>query len=106
MISEAQLEESLEYLSGSDVLFAQSKALMEGLKHQEKAILAAAFLESSGTVAEREANSRINPVFTQWRKDYENSILEYHTMAAKRSTHVMKVEVWRSLNASRRVGNL
>ena len=106
MISESRLQQSLTYLAETDEPAAKAKGLMEGLKNQEKSILAAAFLETDGTVAEREARSRVSPDFTKWRETYENAVLMYETVKNKRNTEATVIEVWRSLNASRRVGNL
>ena len=59
MISEERLQKSLTYLAGTDEKCAKAKAYMEGLKTQEKTVLATEFLLNEGTVAERDARSRI-----------------------------------------------
>lgn len=106
MITEERLTKALQYLSTTDEPFAKAKALMIGYENQEKTVLAQVFLEHDGTVAERDALARISKEFSEWREKYKESVYDYEIMRNKRNTESLIIEVWRSLEASKRMGNV
>lgn len=106
MITEERLTKALTYLAQTDEPFAKAKALMIGYENQEKTVLARVFLEHDGTVAERDALARASSEFTQWREKYKESVYDYEIMRNKRNTESLIIEVWRSLEASKRMGNV
>lgn len=106
MISEIRLDKSLSYLATTDEKAATAKAYMIGLEHQEKTILGVQFLSETGTVAEREAKARASEAYKEWREKYEKAVLDYETVRTKRNTETLMVEVWRTLQANQRKGNI
>ena len=108
MISEERLQKALTYLVDTDNEVAVKKAYMKGLEKQEKSIRAAAFLEQEGkdTVAGREARAYDSELYRKWVKDYEDAVVDYESLNNKRITEMTMIEVWRSLNAARRQGNI
>ena len=106
MISENRVQEALKRLAESDEPAAQAKANMLRLEKTEKTILGVVFLESVGTNGEREYKARTSENYRQWQEDYANAVLEYETLRNKRTKEELVIEVWRSLNANRRHGNI
>lgn len=106
MISEDRLQKSLTYLAETDRSAAAAKAEMLGYEHQEKTVLGVEFLSATGTVAEREAKARTSAAYLEWRDKYEKAVLEYETLRTKRNTETLMVEVWRTLQANQRKGNI
>ncbi len=102
MISEDRLQKALTYLAETDEPCAKAKGLCEGLKAQEKSILALGLLNASGTIAEREAHARVSPEFKKWRDTYEDAVATYETFRNKRNTESQIIEVWRSLESTKR----
>ena len=105
-ITEDRMTRALRYLAETDEKVSRAKAYMLGIDKQEKTILAINFLKTEGTVAEREANSRVSPEYKTWKEEYENAVVDYEILKNKRSTEVLIIEVWRSLNSQRRRGNI
>jgi len=91
-------------LAGSDVTAAKAKALVKSLEVYGKTVKAFAFLEAIGTVAEREAKALTSERYKEWKKDYDEAVIESETHINKRATAAGEREVWRSLQANRRQG--
>lgn len=108
MISQDRLQKSLTYLAETDESHATAKALMKGLEKQEKTIKGQAFLATAGqgTIAEREAKAYTSQEYIKWRQSYEDAVCDFEILNNKRSREILVIEVWRSLNASRRQGNV
>lgn len=106
MISNDRLQKALTYLAETDEPCAKAKSLMIGLEKQEKTILAMHFLGNSGAVEERKARAQVTPQYQSWRETYEQAVLDFELYRNKRTTEELIVEVWRSVNANRRHGNV
>ncbi len=106
IVSESRLQKALTYLAETDESAANAKALMIGIENQEKTILGTVFLEMSGTVAEREAGARSSQALKDWQSQYKDAVYNYEILRNKRNTESLIVEVWRSLNANQRKGNI
>lgn len=106
MITVDKLQRAMEYLADTDKPCARARALQDGLNRQEKTIKSVAFLESKGTVAEREALAYTSTAFIDHTIKIENATIDYETIRNRRLTAELIVEVWRSENANRRQGNI
>ena len=106
MINEARLEKALSYLASTDEPCAELKADVGRSEYKAKSQKATAFLHYEGTVAEREASALTNEVVRKSYDEHFKAIRDYQAMANKRSLEVLVVDVWRSMNANRRTGNV
>lgn len=109
MISQDRLQKALTYLAETDESCAAKKACMKALEKQEKTILAQVFMSYAGkgkTVAERDNLARISPEYKDWWQKYEDAICDYEVENNKRSTQMIIIDTWRSLNSSRNKGNI
>lgn len=106
MISETRLNKALKYLAETDEDAARAKALMISLEDQRKTVKALAFLKAQGTVAEREANAYNSQEYRDHAEKLENAVADYEALRNKRATETIIIEVWRSLNAARRSGQI
>ncbi len=107
MISKDRLQQALTYLAETDEDAARAKTLVKGLEKSEKPTLAAQFLKvEGGSIAERDAIARTSTAYTNWRASYKAAVLDYERLETKRNTEILMVDVWRSLNANRRQGNI
>lgn len=102
--TENDISKALTYLAETDEPYAKAIGRIKGLEHQIKTIKAIGFLEAQGTVGERTAKSESSSQYIAFTRDYEEAVYEKETMAAKRKRAELTVDVWRSLNASRRQG--
>lgn len=107
MISADRLQKALEYLATTDGPCAQAKALMVGLQEQLKSVRAIAFIEAQGgTVTEREARAFASLAYQSHIQKLQDATADYETMRNKRLTEELIVEVFRTLSANQRRGNV
>jgi len=105
MISEDRLQKALTYLAETDEEVAQLKGNMERGEYLKKRTRAAEFLSAEGkSVEERKAKAEISKDVEDIEHDYTRALVAYEHVAAKRKTEALIVDVWRSVNASRRQG--
>lgn len=101
-ITQQRMEEALEYLSSTDESCATLRADMERAEFRAKRTEQVIFKISDGTVAERTADAKTSPdAEAAWEK-YFTALQAHEAERNKRSTEVIVVETWRSLNANRR----
>ena len=96
----------LASLAQSDEKYARLTAKIKALDHRRRVVRAIAFLETSGTVAEREALSQASKEYQAFIKEYENTIADREILAAKRKRAELTIDVWRSLNSARSKGQI
>lgn len=104
-ITENDMEAALEFLADSDEKWAMARSLYEGLNEQKKTVKAVAFMrsnESAQTAKEQDAYA--SQAYKEHLMQMQMAQLEYLTLDAHRLTATMRIECWRSLNASRRRG--
>jgi hypothetical protein len=106
VINENRLERAMKYLAETDELAAALRAETDRSEFKAKQVKATVFLTSEGTVAEREARALIYESTTQAYDAHFKAIREYHAVANKRALEQLVVELWRSINANRRMGNI
>ena len=106
MISDSEAEKALQFLSDTDVRAAKARALVEGLQEQRKTIKAICFQDLKGPVTERETLAYADPRYIEHLEKLKSAIYEWETFRNKRLTASMTIEMWRSLNANRRSGNV
>lgn len=102
IISRDKLESALMYLAETDEEYANEKAQVERSEILRKRVRARVFLAASGTVAERERTAEVSVEAEQADDDYCKSVRLYETLRAKRQRAEIVIDVWRSLEASRR----
>lgn len=104
MISDERCEKAMKMLARTDEPAALAKALVKSLEVYGKSVKALAFLETTGTVAEREAKALQSDTYKDWRTKYDKAVIDSETHINKRATAAGEREVWRSLQANRRQG--
>lgn len=106
MISNDRLQKALTYLAETDEPAAKAKALLVGLDETTKTVRAQVFLKSSGTNGEREACAYDSKDYREHVKKVENATMDYELYRNKRLTESLIVEVWRTVSANQRKGNI
>jgi hypothetical protein len=106
MISKDRLEKALTFISETDEKAAELKTDVERASYKAKKVKATLFVHGEGSVEMRKALAET------WKDavDADNEYLQAHqdsqALENKRKTVLLFVDVWRSLNASRRQGNI
>lgn len=103
-LSEDRIEEVLAYLVATDDEYANLKASVERTKHQAKRAEALEILSADGSAQVRKAQSEVAAhAVAAWNRHWDE-VAEFEKMRAKRETHVMIIEVWRSFTSARKQG--
>ena len=102
MIDESRLESAMNYLASTDIGYAEAKTRMERAEILRKRARSRILLTTQGTVAERSALADTHEDVIAADDEYIEAIKQYETLRARRQRAELVVEVWRSLEASRR----
>jgi hypothetical protein len=98
-------ERAVRYMADTDKSYASAKAKMRAMEERKKITLAACFLDSSGAnVPERNANAITSQIYKAEVDVWEESILDYETIHAKRIRAEHVIDLFRSLNSARTKG--
>ena len=100
-------EKSLKYLAHTDEECAKAKAYMKGCEQRLKTIKAMCWL---GVVdvpqGQKEQMAYNDARYKGGVEAYENSVADYEILNNKRNTAMLAIEVWRSMNAAQKKGNI
>ena len=102
MISESKVEKALEYLRDSAKQYGEICGLVELKAHNIKIYRSMAFLEATGTVAEREAIAWVSQQVKDAVEEHAEAVTEQKTIYTTRKAAELTCEIWRSQNASSR----
>ena len=105
-LDENRVEEALVLLSSTDEehadLSGEVKRLEEGIKQAK----AHAFLLAEGTVAEREAKALASESYKKAVNDWIDAFKEFKVLDNKRIHEIRITEIYQTLSANRRKGNI
>jgi hypothetical protein len=102
MIDEKRMEQALLYLSETDDHYAKIKALMLRCEIICKRVRARIYLTAEGSVESRKAAAEVHDEAIGADDTYIGALTEFESLKAKRSRAEIVIDVWRSLEASRR----
>ena len=93
---------AINYLCESDEQYARAAAQLEAAELRVKQVREVAFLEATGTQAERAAKANQTPEALEANADLERKVYAKELLKARRSTAMVVIDVWRTLEASQR----
>lgn len=106
-ITDESIESALNFLRDSSKSLADWKARFKYLEQKRKSLKAAAFLEADGAnVAEREAKAYRDEDYLKCLDEYKEAVYEYEILENQRRAAELRIEVWRTVNANQRRGNI
>jgi hypothetical protein len=106
MISEERLEKALVYLAKTDQEAAEAKVHMLRMEYVVDLRRRKGFLVSDGNIEERKAATEVSAEVQEAIASYCDAVAAYEKVKAKRATEELIVEVFRTLEASRRQGRI
>ena len=106
MITEERLTQALKFLAETDSPAANLKTDVERQSFKLKRIKATIFIHSTGNIEQRKAIAETSQETIDQEDVYLTAISEHESVSNKRKTEILITEIWRSLNANRRVGNI
>lgn len=101
-----EVERALKYLAESAKGYAEAKGRRVWLEEKRKIIKAQAFSLAEGTKDERESTAYQTGDYKQCIDDLRDAVTAEETMRAYRVAAEARIEVWRSLESSRRAANV
>lgn len=102
MITRDQIGDALRFIAETDEQLAEAKTEVERKVWICKHARALAYQATTGTVDERKAAVETNEDVVQYEMGRLDAFLAYEKLKAKRETQFLRIEVWRSLEATRR----
>lgn len=107
MISDERMEKALRYLAETDDEFGVLKTAVARAEWTFDFAKRSQFLVAEGkTVEERKASAETSGAVSTAHEFWMEALVTFERMKAKRATQELIIEVWRSVNASKRKGNL
>lgn len=106
MVSDERAEQAFEYLSDTTERIGDAKGALERAEILRKRARKAVFLSSTGTVAERDALAENSESAQKADDEYISALVAYEKVKAKREIEAIALDVWRTLQASKRKGFL
>ena len=100
------VEADLDFLAKTDVRYAELKACLEHIKNSTKSVKGAFIVESNESVAKSSEAFYASKDFVDASKRLHDINKEFHTLETKRNSAIMRIDVWRTLEATRRKGNV
>jgi hypothetical protein len=98
------MERALKYLAETDQDVAEAKGEILRLENLIKRVQYRLFLSSSGSVEARKAEAGKSEETAKLEEELVSATVKYEGLRAKRDTERTVIEVWRSLESSRRQG--
>jgi len=89
-------------LTDSDEKYGTLSAYVKMAPHMTKLIKAKAFLNTSGTVAERESMAYASEDYKKFTDNLKDAMVEYEVLHARRESWQREVDIWRTVSANRR----
>lgn len=96
------VENALNVIAMSDESYSKLFAAKDAQKERIKLFKGRAFLKATGTVGERNAIADSHPDVEQAINEWENTVADYKLLESQRKLAELKIDVWRSAEASRR----
>lgn len=106
MISETRLEQAMTFLATTDKEAADLKVDVARHEYYCDLVRSQVYLECEGSVKTREAMAEVSERVQNAEANRLKAMGAFEYVKAKRFTEERIVEVWRSMNANRRQGNI
>lgn len=99
-------EKALDYLVETDEKSAQAKALMLFIEDKKKTVKATQMANMDGSISGREMEALASDEYKAVCDEYRDAVYDYEMLRNRRKSAELTIELWRSMNANRRQGNV
>lgn len=104
-ITRDRMEKALDFLGETDEEVARLKVNMLRAEYVMKRKEAAAFKSAEGSVADRQSQAKLDADVIAAYDAHTDAMEQYEIVAAKRKTEALVIEVFRTVEASRRAAS-
>ena len=105
MITDEAVESAVHFYAANAERAGELRGAIEAQKHRAKVMAATVFLDATGTVAERERIADTNQSVVEAMEAHHNAVADYETLRTQLKAAELRIEVWRSQQASSRRGH-
>lgn len=105
-VNQELVERVIHHQADTDATVADLEYAYRQSEAKAEEILATMFLHSEGTVAERQAIAKASREYQTAKAEELAAFRDWRKLRNKRETGNNIIEVWRSIEASRRAGNV
>ena len=106
IVDEKRLEGAINFLAETDGTYAEQKAAMENAEILRKRVRAKVFLTATGNNEERKSKAETNMECCNADDAYIAALQAFETTKARRQRAELVVDVWRTISANLRRGNV
>lgn len=106
MITDDRLQKALTFLAETDEKAAELKVDVERAAYYLKAMKSAIIIREDGAMELRKAIAEKDALTAEKTGEWLETLRQSEALNNKRKTEVLIIDVWRSLNANRRTGNV
>ncbi len=103
-VTRERMEEALTFLAETDEAYAGLKTDVRRAEYVLRRKEAHAYLSHDGAVKGRESAAKLDPDVVAAYDAHTDAMEQFEVMAAKRQTEALVIDVWRTVEASRRHG--
>ena len=97
-----QAEAAHNTLADTDEEYGRMSAYVKMAPYYLKLIKAKKYLDSAGTIAERDAHAYSSPEYMEYVDGWDATTVELEILEAKRESWQREVEIWRTISANQR----
>ena len=106
-ITDDEAQKAVDYLVSSTKDYAMWKSRMVFLDKNRKTVRAIAILRATGkTISENTIRGEASEDYQNALKEYEEAVEQFTLIDSYRKAAETKIDLWRSINASLRRGNI
>lgn len=105
-LNDNRVEKALMFLSSTDESHAELSGEVKRLEEALKMTKSHCYLLSDGTIAEREAKAINSPQYREVVEEWIEALKEFKMLDNKRQHEIRITEIWQTLSANRRKGNV
>jgi len=106
-VTDEMVEKAINYLRDSAEPYAKWKSRMRYLESHRKSIRAAEVLRATGkTISENAHRGEASEAYKEVLKEYEEAVYEFTLIDAMRNAAETKIDLYRTVSASLRRGNI
>lgn len=101
--TEDDVGRALHWLAETDQPLAEARAVQRAAELRIKIVEADEYLMADGPAAERQASARSSSAYSGACEDFKCAVASRELLELRRERAKLVIDVWRSLNASRRI---
>lgn len=105
-LSDDRIEAALMFLANSAKDYAEAKGRRVWLEHRMKTVKAQVLLANEGTNVEREARAHASMEYQSATDEMKDAVVAEEKLRALREAADAKIQIFRTLEASKRVANV